>query len=70
MKAFCEECRDDVEYQIFVEQMTTKVNGKTYTYTCQSPLCKRCGSYVYVPEVIDSNLEALYQKVNGQRNKA
>ena len=30
MKAFCEECRDDVEYQVFVEQTTTNVNGKLY----------------------------------------
>ena len=69
MKAFCEECRDDVEYQVFVEQTTTSVHGKTYTFTSQTPRCKRCGNYVYVPDIIDSNLEVLYQKVNEQNEQ-
>lgn len=49
--AFCENCFDDVEYEI-------KEMGK-------EAYCKNCGEVVYTPETNDYNLDALYAVYSG-----
>lgn len=58
--AFCEECRDDVEYLIKDVQLTGKIKGKEYHYLGKEARCVNCNTPVYVPEINDFNLDALY----------
>ena len=58
--SFCENCRADTGYVIDVHQMTGTILGKSYSYVGTDARCKECGELVYVPELSDKNLEALY----------
>lgn len=65
---FCEECRDDVEYTIIEVPMIGKIKGIEYHYIGKEVRCVKCNTSVYVPEINDSNLKALYEvyrKENG-----
>lgn len=59
-KIFCEECRNDVEYTVSFIPMVGTIKGKEYSYTGMEARCADCGSLVYVPEISDANLKALY----------
>lgn len=67
-KTFCEECRNDVEYSANSVPMTATIKGKQYSYTGIEARCKECGSAVYVPEIIDTNLRALYDEYRKENN--
>lgn len=67
-KTFCEECRNDVEYSTKSVPMTASIKGKQYSYTGTEAHCKECGSDVYVPEIIDANLRALYDEYRKENN--
>lgn len=67
-KTFCEECRNDVEYSTKSVPMTASIKGKQYSYTGTEAHCKECGSSVYVPEIIDANLRALYDEYRKENN--
>ena len=58
---FCEECRNDVEYTIIEMPMAGTIKGIEYYYTGKEARCISCNSRVYVPEINDSNLKALYE---------
>lgn len=66
-KVFCEECRSDVEYSLESAIMTGNLKGVSYEYTGEKAICSICGSEVYVAEVEDKNLKALYD-VYRQKN--
>ena len=59
-KTFCEECRRDVEYSIETILMKGKLKGEEYEYTGKRVVCTECGSEVYVADIEDKNLKALY----------
>ena len=59
-KVFCEECRNDVEYTVSSVPMVGTIKEREYSYTGMEARCADCGSLVYVPEISDTNLEALY----------
>lgn len=59
-KVFCEECRDDVLYTVTTKQMEGTIKGELYTYEGKEAHCDECGSEVFVDEVNDFNLKALY----------
>lgn len=59
-KTFCEECRSDVDYTISSVQLSGKIKGRAYLYNGREAHCADCGSPVYVPEISDYNLKALY----------
>lgn len=61
-KTFCEECRDDVEFTITNMQMEGTIKGETYLYSGKVAHCIDCGSEIYVKEINDYNLKALYDK--------
>lgn len=65
-KAFCEECRNDVDLCINDVQMEGTIKGEKYSYLGKESHCVDCGSEVYVPEVNDYNLKVLY---NAYREK-
>ena len=60
-KVFCEECRNDVEYTVSSVPMIGTIKGREYSYTGMEARCVDCGSLIYVPEISDNNLEALYR---------
>jgi len=67
-KTFCEECRNDVDYSVFSARLSGKIKGKEYVYNGKETYCANCGAPVYVPEISDYNLKALYdsyRKENG-----
>lgn len=57
---FCEECRADVNYTITDTAMAGTIKGVSYGYSGREAHCTECGSLIYVPEVNDYNLNALY----------
>jgi len=57
---FCEECRRDVAYSEIEVAMQNELKGETFEYTGKQAVCAECGSEVYVAEVEDYNLKALY----------
>lgn len=67
--AFCEQCVDDVEYDIVDSvPMSEVLKGKKYYFFGKEARCKNCGESLYVPEINDYNLEMLYneyRKENG-----
>ena len=58
--AFCESCRKDVDYS--VESISTKdtLKGEEYSYAGKKAICIECGDEVYLAEIGDQNLKALY----------
>lgn len=67
-RVFCEECRDDVVFYTIEKRMETTIKGKNYTYYGKEAHCSQCHTTIYVEDVNDENLEALYdryRKVNG-----
>lgn len=67
---FCEECRDDVEYRIKDVQLTGKIKGKEYHYLGKEARCVNCNALVYVPEINDFNLDALYDVYRQENDNA
>ena len=66
--AFCEECRNDVEYTVAEVSLVGTIKGVEYHYMGREARCTACNARVYVPEINDYNLEALYdvyRKENG-----
>ena len=58
--AFCEECRRDVEYEVSTKQMSGTIKGAEYDYVGKEAKCPECGAAVYVADIVESNLKALY----------
>ncbi len=66
--AFCEECRDDVEYTVAEVNMVGAIKGVEYYYDGKEARCPNCNNRIFVPEINDYNLTALYdayRKKNG-----
>ena len=63
-----EECRRDVEYTVTEMPMTGTIKGIEYNYIGKEARCISCNTRVYVQEINDSSLKALYDlycKENG-----
>lgn len=59
-KVFCEKCRDDVSFTIEKKELEGTIKGVKYLYHGEEAYCAECKAYVYVAEVNDFNLKALY----------
>jgi len=59
-KTFCEECRKDVEYIVETTVIMSNLKGEVYEYKGKKAVCTECGNEVYVAEIEDENLKALY----------
>jgi len=57
---FCEECRKNVSYTVKEKKLEGEVKGVKYTYHGKEAHCDECDSEVYVAEIMDDNLKALY----------
>lgn len=63
---FCENCRKDVEYVEKEVAMEGTLKGEKYQYNGKSAYCGECDTDIYVAEIEDNNLKALY---TAYRNK-
>lgn len=61
-KFFCDECREDVGIVVKEQQMTYSLKGEEYTYSGKIAYCEECGSEIYVADINDYNLKALYDQ--------
>ena len=57
---FCEACRKDVAYYTDNAAMKGTLKGEEYSYTGKKAICTECNAEVYVAELEDENLKALY----------
>jgi len=60
LRAFCPECRQDVKYSVKENQETAELKGEVYEFTSHTAYCEKCGGEIYVAELEDANLKALY----------
>ena len=59
-KVFCPECRRDVKYSVKENKETAELKGEVFEFTSPTAYCEKCGSEIYVAELEDANLKALY----------
>lgn len=57
---FCPECREDVRYSVIKREETAKLKGDTYEFVSHIAFCEKCGEEIYVAQLEDRNLKALY----------
>ncbi len=57
---FCPECRQDVKFSVKEKTDSAKLKGEVYEFSAKTAFCDECGDEVYVPEIEDENLKALY----------
>lgn len=67
-KVFCEECRKDVNFVVIEKQMIATIKGETYNYNGKIAHCLDCNSEIYVDEINDFNLKALYDEYRKKNN--
>lgn len=60
--AFCEICGQNVPYSISEAEEDITVRGIAFSCKTKFAVCDKCGSFVYIPEINDENVDA--------RNKA
>ncbi|MDY0282496.1 MAG: type II toxin-antitoxin system antitoxin SocA domain-containing protein [Syntrophomonas sp.] len=58
--SFCEECRKDVDFRETEVVLKNDLKGEAYEYIGKKAMCAECGTEVYVGEIEDFNLKALY----------
>lgn len=59
-RVFCAECRRDVGYTIHEVSMEGSIREETYSYFGKEAHCEECGAEIFLPEIHDDNLKALY----------
>ncbi len=57
---FCPECRQDVKYSVKENKETAVLKGEVFEFTAHTAFCEKCGGEIYVAELEDANLKALY----------
>ena len=57
---FCPECRVDTTYTVMRQRLNNTINTQTIEYDGEIAFCDNCGKEVWISEIHDSNLDALY----------
>jgi len=57
---FCPECRQDVRFLAREQPDSAELKGSVYEFVSSTAYCSECGVEVFVPEIEDQNLKALY----------
>lgn len=68
LKVICPKCEDYEEYDVVDAVLQGKLKNVDYRYRGKNAICKKCGSLLYVPEIMDSNLDSLYNEYRKQNN--
>jgi putative zinc finger/helix-turn-helix YgiT family protein len=67
-KIFCPECRTDTTYTVKSQKLKSDLKGQEYEYDGHIAYCVNCGNEVWVSELSDANLDALYSVYRKQNN--
>lgn len=67
-KVFCPECRNDVDYIVNDVPMNGTLRGETYSYIGKEARCKNCNTELFIDEINDYNLKALYDELRRSKN--
>jgi uncharacterized phage-associated protein len=67
-RTFCEECRKDVIYRVEEILLTNELKGEAYEFIGKKAICIKCGAEVYIAEIEDYNLNALYDAYREKNN--
>ncbi|MDD4796060.1 MAG: DUF4065 domain-containing protein [Bacilli bacterium] len=67
-KLFCDECRTNVVFTINQKKKEGSIKGEKYSYIGKEAHCVNCDSEIYVAEVNDFNLKALYDEYRKKNN--
>lgn len=59
MKAFCEDCRDYIDYQIKEIERSKEIKGKYINFKEKIAYCSKCGGEIFVSELRDENLAVM-----------
>lgn len=59
MIIFCENCHDEVDYTTEEVQKERMIKGKKVGYMGTEAYCKVCSTPVFVPHIMDENLNRL-----------
>lgn len=59
--AFCENCCDDVEYELRDEIVTVDLKDVKFSYGAIVPYCSKCSSELSIPEINDLNIIRAYK---------
>ncbi len=62
METFCPECRQDVNCIIENKMLTATLKGKKYRFKGWEVVCPKCGEELYIGDLWDANLKALYDE--------
>lgn len=65
---FCPECRQDVRFMIREKHDSAELKGEIYEFISKVAYCDDCEAEVYVPEIEDENLKALYDAYRQRHN--
>ena len=57
---FCETCRKDVAFNIDYSEMKNTIKGEQFSFCGEKAVCAECNNDVYVADLEDRNLKALY----------
>lgn len=60
IETFCPECRKDVSCNIEEVMLRDTLKGEVYEYAGLKATCPDCESNLYIAEIEDYNLKALY----------
>ena len=66
--AFCPECRQNMIYSVKVNTELAELKGEVYEFTSHTAYCEKCGVEIYVAELEDANLKALYDAYRQRHN--
>ena len=59
--AYCENCCEDIEYEIRDEIVTVDLDDVKFSYGAVVPYCIKCNSELSVPEINDLNIIRAYK---------
>ncbi len=60
-ESYCEQCDEFVSLKIIDCEREGTIDGRRYGYSGQTALCEHCGGEIWLPELNDANLAALYR---------
>lgn len=65
---FCEYCMKENEYKVHKINKTSILNGEEINYMTKEVVCNSCGNDIFVSDICDYNLKALYKEYRKKHN--
>lgn len=65
---YCEHCMSDKEYKLQRNQKTSVLDNKEISFEAKEAICEACGNEIFISDICDYNLNALYEKYKKRHN--